>query len=126
MVILCKHQGADRPVPLCSLISTFDVHCLDSIIPLTLVNFCIKAFQICLLPGRKSKGRFSCHTVLNVIFYSLVLAQVKDFLPRLALSNQHLQQAVENGENVDIENVEDTDGPLIQMVGTFNHMWTSL
>ena len=43
---------------------------------------------------------------------------MKDFLPRLALSNQHLQQAVENGENVDIENVENVDGPLIQMVGT--------
>lgn len=32
------------------------------------------------------------------------------------MSNQLLEEAVENGEKVDIENVEDTDGPLIQMV----------
>ena len=61
-----------------------------------------------------------------VILFSLVLAQVKDFLPRLALSNQHLKEAVENGENVNIENVGDTHGPLIQMVCPFNLLYSPI
>ena len=50
-------------------------------------------------------------------FYS-VLAQVKDFLPRLAEANQILKEKVENGEGdaIDIETIEDNVESVIQMV----------
>ena len=42
-MLYANEKGADQPVHLSSLISTFVVHCLDSIIPL--VSICPK-FQV--------------------------------------------------------------------------------
>ena len=56
-------------------------------------------------------------TFIFIYFFS-VLAQVKDFLPRLAEANQILKEKVENGEGdaIDIETIEDSTESVIQMV----------
>ena len=58
------------------------------------------------------------------LFFYSVLAQVKDFLPRLAEANQILKEKVENGEGdaIDIETIGDSVESVIQMVSCDNHM----
>lgn len=43
-----------------------------------------------------------------------MLSQVRDFLPKLALANEQLQNI--SPEEADIENVDGHEGPLIEMV----------
>lgn len=48
---------------------------------------------------------------------SSVLSDVKNFLPKLAMSNQILKETVDSGqgESVNIEHIEDTDNRIIQI-----------
>ena len=88
------------------------------------IKFCESDF--CLLNGSKNcmVATYNFGSVyiwmgpfIFLSFYS-VLAQVKDFLPRLAEANQILKEKVENGEGdaIDIETIEDNVESVIQMV----------
>ena len=54
-----NNKGADQPAHPRSLISTFVVHCLDSMIPLVSISKIFKPLwlrrPVCVLPGRKPR-----------------------------------------------------------------------